>query len=180
MLPCTQALLKTTGADKDCSFKRTTLNFFYPKFITKSLLQFSCNVPRVIDPRGKLGGHESSLQITSRRRVIYKMHMTVVSALLVDQNKEIAANLVDQNNHQGIEFYSYAKSSFCQYGRWSREWELFEGPCSPRRHCALVLLFWNSSGILIGWFSDFPSAQNSMQHACAMSFKWTWAFKKQL
>lgn len=28
---------------------------------------------------------------------------------------------------------------------------------------------------LIGWFSDFPSLQHSMQHA--MSFGWTWTFK---
>lgn len=43
--------------------------------------------------------------------------------------------------------------------------DTLKGPCLPKRHHALVLLFWNNSSILIGWFSDFPSVQNSMRHA---------------
>lgn len=34
-----------------------------------------------------------------------------------------------------------------------------------QKTCALVLLFWNSISILIGWFSDFPLVQNSMHYA---------------
>ena len=36
------------------------------------------------------------------------------------------------------------------------------GLCSPKRHCTLVLMFWNSSSIFIGWLSEFPSVQNSV------------------
>ena len=48
---------------------------------------------------------------------------------------------------------------------------------SPKRHGGLLLLFWNSSSILIGQFSEFSSVQISKQQA--MSFRWTWAFKAE-
>ena len=37
----------------------------------------------------------------------------VMAALLVNQNKEVAAMLADQNSPQGIEFYFYANNFFC-------------------------------------------------------------------
>ena len=37
----------------------------------------------------------------------------VMAAILVDQKRETAAVLVDQNNPQRIEFYFYANNSFC-------------------------------------------------------------------
>ena len=33
--------------------------------------------------------------------------------------------------------------------RHKNKWSI--GPCSPKRHCALLLLFWNSSSVLIGY-----------------------------
>ena len=37
----------------------------------------------------------------------------VLAAILVGQNKQTVAMLVDQNNPRGIEFYLYANNSFC-------------------------------------------------------------------
>ena len=50
---------------------------------------------------------------------------------------------------------------------------MFKAEVHPadKRQCALELLFWNCSSILIERFSDFPPAQNSVQHAT--SFRWT-------
>ena len=53
--------------------------------------------------------------------------------------------------------------------------KLLKGPCSPKRDCALVFLSWNSSSVLIGWFSDLPSVWNSTRRA--VSLGGVWAFK---
>ena len=57
---------------------------------------------------------------------------------------------------------------------------LFEGPCSPERHCACVLHWILHRRKIRKSPNQNAGTISKQQHRRAMSFERTWAFKKQL